>query len=88
MQYTDSSGSQKQFRGHPRHDVRRARADLEVIRAAASKLVHTINFEATANEAQRLQKYAAFEVEVAIAIGNEMIRPQARPDELRDRVLP
>ena len=35
VQYTDSSGSQKKIRGPPRHDERRAQADLETIRAAA-----------------------------------------------------
>jgi hypothetical protein len=72
VQYNDSSGSQKQFRGPPRHDERRAQADLEAIRAAAaSKPAQTKHFEAMANEAHRLQKHAAFEVEVAITVGKE-----------------
>jgi hypothetical protein len=63
VRYTDSSGSQKQFRGPPRHDERRARADLEAMRAAAaSEPARAAYFEAMANEA-----------EVAIAVGKEQL---------------
>jgi hypothetical protein len=72
VQYTDSSGARKDMYGPVRHDARRAQADLETIRAAAaSKPARPECFEAMADEAHRLQKHAAFEAEVAIAVGKE-----------------
>jgi hypothetical protein len=72
VQYTDSSGARKDMYGPVRHDARRAQADLETIRAAAaSKPARPEYFEAMADEAHRLQKHAAFEAEVAIAVGRE-----------------
>jgi hypothetical protein len=72
VQYTDSSGARKDLYGPVRHDARRAQADLETIRAAAaSKPARPEYFEAMADEAHRLQEHAAFEVEVAIAVGRE-----------------
>jgi hypothetical protein len=72
VKYTDSNGAQSEIYGPCRNDQRRAQADLEAIRAAAaSKPTQTEHFETMANEAHRLQKHAAFEVEVAIAVGKE-----------------
>ena len=77
IQYTDNAGSPKDIYGPRRYNERRAQADLERIRAAgAGKPTHEMSLEAMANEAQVLKEHAAFEVEVAIAIGQEQFDQQ------------
>ena len=73
VQYTDSAGARMVMKGPRRYDdERRARADLERIRAAGvGKPTRAEHLEAMAAEAHRLQAHAGFEVEVAIAVGKE-----------------
>ena len=72
IKYIDGGGAAKEIQGPRRHDERRAKADLEAIRAAgASKPTRAEALEAMAAETHRLQEHAGFETEVAIAAGRK-----------------
>ena len=74
VQFTDGDGAAREIQGPRRHDERRAKADLEVIRAAGtSKPTRAEALEAMGAEAHRLQEHAGFEAEVAMAVGKERL---------------
>ena len=73
---TDGAGAQKVTQGPRRHDERRAKADLDAMRAtAANKPTREEYLTAKQTEAHRLQEHAGFETE---------IRPQTHANRFRD----
>ena len=72
VRYANTSGGHSQIYGPCRADARRAQADLESMRAkAAHQPARGAYFEAMAKEAHRIQAHAAYEVQVAMAMGKE-----------------
>ena len=62
----------ERFRAPLRHNEARAQVDLEAMRkAAAGKPERAEQLDAMSKEAHRLQEHAAFEAQIAMAIGKD-----------------